>query len=79
MVLTCEMNQEDCELRLEADTELILLYLLSITIERTVIWTKLTKYKSCYDVERQKRENNIKHSFLISIFVLFSRKKSQHS
>lgn len=37
MVLMCEMNQEDCELRLEADTELILLYLLSITIERTVI------------------------------------------
>lgn len=35
MVITCEMNQEDCELRLEADI-LILLYLLSITIEHTV-------------------------------------------
>lgn len=31
MVLKCEMNQEDCELRLEADTVLILVYLLSIT------------------------------------------------
>lgn len=29
MVLKCEMNQEDCELRLEADTVLILVYLLT--------------------------------------------------